>query len=94
MSAETINPDDWQSSVIELCRPMIEELQAELDAADWCHPGGACLVRESLEQARGEAKSGRPADVSPHANGGGGRVVVAIGHRIVRLERVGQQISG
>jgi hypothetical protein len=42
---------------------MIEQLQAKVNAADWCHPGGACYVRESLEQARGEASSGRVGEV-------------------------------
>jgi hypothetical protein len=63
MSAETINPDDWQSTVIELCRPMIEQLQQELDAADWCHPHGACILREYLDGARKEASSGRVSEV-------------------------------
>jgi hypothetical protein len=57
MSAERIDPDDWRS-VVELCRPLIEALQAELDAADWCHPSGAAWLREWLEDARGAASEG------------------------------------
>jgi hypothetical protein len=67
MSAESItDPYDWHNTVIVLCCPMIEALQDELDRADWCHPGGAYYIRESLAEAWGAASEGRPADVSRH----------------------------
>jgi hypothetical protein len=67
MSAESItDPYDRHNTVIVLCCPMIEALQDELDRADWCHPGGAYYIRESLAEAWGAASEARPADVSRH----------------------------
>jgi hypothetical protein len=60
MSAEAIQPYEWFATVVALCCPMIEQLQAELAAADWCHPGGREWIHSWLEEARGEATAGRP----------------------------------
>jgi hypothetical protein len=66
MSAESIQPYDWFGTVAALCCPVIEQLQAELDAASWCYPGGAQWIREWLREALGAATEGRPADVFRH----------------------------
>jgi hypothetical protein len=65
MSARSITcPFAYFEAVVQLVTPLIRALQAELDAADWCcHSHN---IRESLEQAWGEAKEGRPAEVLRH----------------------------
>jgi hypothetical protein len=53
---------EWAQEVLDRALPVIEDMEAELAAADWCHPGGAEYVRHCLTDAREVATGGDHAE--------------------------------